>query len=87
MKKYLDYLKKENKNKNKNFLDFLEQKSNELEQIENSSNLISLEKNIENILPSYIENNEDLSNLNDLKFINYLEKLFLAFNLKNETEI
>ena len=85
MKNYLEELKKENKNKD--FLSFLEKKSNELEKIENSKNLISLEKNIENILPSYIENNEEISTLNDLKFINYLEKLFLAFNLKNQTEI
>ena len=85
LKKYLSDLKQENKDQK--FLDFLEKKDKELEKIENSTNMIDLERNIENILPSYVENNEEVSSLSDLTFINYLEKLFLAFNLKNNWEI
>ncbi len=86
MKKYLDNLKKENKT-NKNFLIFLNKKVEEIEKIENSNDIVSLEKNIENILPSYVKNDETISTLTDLNFVNYLEKLFLAFNIKNDNEI
>jgi hypothetical protein len=50
----------------------------------NSKQNIILEKKIENILPSYIEKDESISTLTNFKFINYLENLFFAFNLKND---
>gem|GEM_PF-3334759 len=62
----------------------MEEKNNIINKEINSEENILLEKKIENILPSYIENDENISTLTNFKFINYLENLFFAFSLKNE---
>ncbi len=76
--------KRNTKNTSKKFIDFLDEKELKIKEQVNSKQNIILEKKIENILPSYIEKDETISTLTNFKFINYLENLFFAFNLKND---
>lgn len=70
-------------NTEQNYVDFLDQKEREINSPENVAQREEKKKEISSILPSYsdIYLGEDIGNLSDFSFVNYIERLLETFGI------